>query len=158
MKFFHTFDVAASGMKAEQFRMDLISENIANAHTTKTADGNPYRRKVAVSTAQEKAQFDSEFASANFDMDTDMKPKSMLSSFNGGGVNCDVALDKQEFKLVYDPGHPNADEKGYVKMPNVNIISEMTSMMQATRSYEANSTIIESAKSMSMKALEIGRG
>lgn len=156
MKFFHTFDVAASGMRAEQFKMDLISENIANAHTTKTDTGGPYRRKLAVTSAQDKAQFDSEFASANFDVD--MKPASAMSSFSGGGVSCEAALDKQEFKLVYDPSHPNADEKGYVKMPNVNIINEMTSMMQATRSYEANSTIIESAKSMAMKALEIGRG
>jgi len=158
MKFFNTFDTAASGMKSEQTRMDLISQNIANAHTTKTAEGGPYRRKMAVSQAQDKAAFESEFSSASFDVEGEFKTKCGTAGFNGGGVSTTMAEDKSDFKEVYDPTHPNANEKGYVLMPNVNIISEMTSMMQATRSYEANSTIIESAKSMAMKAMEIGRG
>lgn len=155
MKFFNTFDIAASGMKAEQFRMDLISENIANAHTT-MADGTPYKRKSAVATAEQKASFDSEFSQASFGMDFD--GKSGTAGYSGGGVSIRQEVSNDPPNLVYDPTNPNADDKGYVAMPNVNIISEMTSMMQATRSYEANATIVESAKAMAMKALEIGRG
>lgn len=162
MKFFNTFDTAASGMRAEQFRMDLISENIANAHTAKTADGTPYRRKMAVATAEQKAQFDSEFSAASFDVSAEFDGKSGTAAYQGGGVSVQSVADNSDFNWVYDPTNPNAcqegDHKGYVAMPNVNIISEMTSMMQATRSYEANATIVESAKAMAMKALEIGRG
>lgn len=160
MKFFNTFDIAASGMRAEQFRMDLISENIANAHTTKTADGSPYRRKMAVATAEQKAAFDSEFSAASFD--AEFGGKTGTAAYAGGGVSCQAVSDNSDFNWVYDPTNPNAvqegERKGYVAMPNVNVINEMTSMMQATRSYEANATIVESAKAMAMKALEIGRG
>lgn len=162
MKFFNTFDTAATGMRAEQFRMDLISENIANAHTAKTADGTPYRRKMAIASAEQKAQFDSEFSSASFDVNAEFDNKGGTANFQGGGVSVTSVADNSDFNWVYDPTNPNAaqdgDHKGYVAMPNVNIISEMTSMMQATRSYEANATIVESAKAMAMKALEIGRG
>jgi flagellar basal-body rod protein FlgC len=160
MKFFNTFDIAASGMRAEQFRMDLISENIANAHTSKTADGSPYRRKMAVATAEQKAAFDSEFSAASFD--SEFGGKTGTAAYGGGGVSCQAVVDNSDFNWVYDPTNPNAvqegERKGYVAMPNVNVINEMTSMMQATRSYEANATIVESAKAMAMKALEIGRG
>ena len=162
MKFFSTFDTAASGMRAEQFRMDLISENIANAHTSKTADGTPYRRKMAVASAEQKAQFDSEFSSASFDVSNEFDAKAGTAGYQGGGVSVAAVTDNSDYNWVYDPTNPNAckdgDHKGYVAMPNVNIISEMTSMMQATRSYEANATLVESAKAMAMKALEIGRG
>jgi len=162
VKFFSTFDTAASGMRAEQFRMDLISENIANAHTAKTADGTPYRRKIAVASAEQKAAFDSEFSAASFDVASEFSAKSGTAAFNAGGVSVSSVVDNADFNWVYDPTNPNAmqdgDKKGYVAMPNVNIISEMTSMMQATRSYEANATLVESAKAMAMKALEIGRG
>lgn len=162
MKFFHTFDVAASGMRAEQTRMDLISENIANAHTAKTADGTPYRRKVAMNTAEDKAQFDGEFSAASFDVNAEFSGKSGTAAFSGGGVTAVAGVDKSDFKWIYDPTNPNAEKDGkhagYVAMPNVNVISEMTNMMQATRSYEANATMIESAKAMAMKAMEIGRG
>ena len=163
MKFFNTFDTAASGMKAEQFRMDLISQNIANAHTSKTAEGGCYQRKFAVASAENKAQFDSEFSAASFDFDAEFKgPKGGTASFSGGGVAVREVRDQNDCKWVYDPSHPNAEKEGphagYVAMPNVNIISEMTNMMQATRSYEANATLIESSKAMMMKAMEIGRG
>jgi flagellar basal-body rod protein FlgC len=161
MKFFNTFDIAASGMKAEQFRMDLISENIANANTTKTANGQPYARKFAVATSEQKSQFDNEFSTASFDIDSQFNPKSGTAGFTGGGVSV-RAESSQKFRYVYDPTNPNAEKqgehKGYVAMPDINIISEMTNMMQATRAYEANATIVESAKAMCSKALEIGRG
>lgn len=162
MKFFNTFDIAASGMKAEQFRMDLISENIANAHTVKTADGTPYKRKMAIASAEQKAAFDSEFSAASFDVNSEFSPKTGTAGYSGGGVSVQSVTDNADYNWVYDPTNPNAcqegEHKGYVAMPNVNIIGEMTSMMQATRSYEANATIVESVKAMAMKALEIGRG
>lgn len=162
MKFFQTFDIAASGMKAEQFRMDLISQNIANANTVKTADGTPYRRQYAVASPEQKANFESEFSTASFDFDAEMKGASGTAAFKGGGVGVSAATDQGDLKWVYDPGNPNAQQegehKGYVGMPNINIIAEMTNMMQATRAYEANATITEGAKAMAMKALEIGRG
>jgi flagellar basal-body rod protein FlgC len=161
MKFFQTFDIAASGMRAEQFRMDLISENIANANTTKTADGTPYARKFAISTPEQKAQFDSEFSAASFDVDSQFNPKTGTAGFTGGGVSV-TAGQAAKFRYVYDPTNPNAEKqgehKGYVAMPDINIIGEMTNMMQATRAYEANATIVESAKAMCSKAMEIGRG
>jgi flagellar basal-body rod protein FlgC len=162
VKFFNTFDIAASGMKAEQFRMDLISENIANAHTVKTADGTPYKRKMAIASAEQKAAFDSEFSAASFDVSNEFSAKTGTAGYSGGGVSVQSVTDNADYNWVYDPTNPNAcqegEHKGYVAMPNVNIIGEMTSMMQATRSYEANATIVESVKAMAMKALEIGRG
>ncbi len=165
MKFFKTFDIAASGMRAEQFRMDVTSNNIANAHTTKTADGNPYRRQVAVVNSQNAAAFQEAFSAASFEAEIKgaFDGSGSKVEFSGGGVDVGgIATDKSDFRWIYDPGNPDAEKegphKGYVAMPNVNIISEMTSMMTASRSYEANATIIESAKAMAMKALEIGRG
>lgn len=163
MKFFKTFDIAASGMRAEQFRMDVTSNNIANAHTTKTADGSPYRRQVAVVNSQDAAAFQEAFTAASFEAEIKGSFGDSKVSFSGGGVDVGgIATDKSDFRWIYDPGNPDAEKegphKGYVAMPNVNIINEMTSMMTASRSYEANATIIESAKAMAMKALEIGRG
>ncbi|MGE0489012.1 MAG: flagellar basal body rod protein FlgC [Vulcanimicrobiota bacterium] len=160
MKFFQTFDIAASGMRAEQFRMDVVSNNIANANTSKTEDGDPYRRQVAVINAKQAEMFDQAFTTASMDGEFDFNNKV---NFSGGGVGVNgIMEDNSDFRWVYDPTNPNAekegDRKGYVAMPNVNIIQEMTSMMAASRAYEANATTIESAKAMAMKALEIGKG
>ncbi|HXE71864.1 MAG TPA: flagellar basal body rod protein FlgC [Candidatus Nitrosotenuis sp.] len=154
MKFFQTFDIAASGMTAERFRMDVISNNIANANTSNTLAGTPYRRQVAMVTPQQQAEFESEFAAVSFEDEE--------SGFSGRGVKvAGVAEDQSDFRWVYDPGNPMAQKdgphKGYVAMPNVNIITEMTSMIAASRGYEANATVVEAAKGMAMKALEIGK-
>lgn len=159
MKFFQTFDIAASGMSAEQFRMNVISENIANANTSKTDTGDPYQRQVATVSPQMKAEFEGDFATASFDIDLN----SEKSRFQGGGVKIQgVEKDQSDFRWTYDPGNPNAEKdgphKGYVAMPNVNIIQEMTTMIQASRAFEANATTVEAAKAMAMKALEIGKG
>lgn len=159
MKFFQTFDIAASGMSAEQFRMNVISENIANANTSKTADGTPYQRQMAMVTPQMKQEFEGDFATASFDVDLNNDPVK----FSGGGVKVHgIEKDQSDYRWVYDPGNPNAEKdgphKGYVAMPNVNIIQEMTTMIQASRAFEANATTVESAKAMAMKALEIGKG
>lgn len=166
MQFFKTFDIAASGMKAEQKRMDVVSNNIANAHTTKTADGTPYRRQFAQVSAADATEFDSAFEKASFGSEVGGEFNNVFEQtgvgFEGHGVKVDgVAEDGGDFNWVYDPNHPDAvkdgPKAGYVAKPNINIIQEMTSMMQASRAYEANATTVESAKQMAMKALEIGR-
>jgi flagellar basal-body rod protein FlgC len=126
-----SFDVSASGLSAQRRRLDLVAENIANAETTRTASGGPYRRKMPV-----------------FSVDLE----------SAGGVEVTgVIEDSRPPKMEYRPGHPDANANGYVAMPNVNIMEEMVDMVSATRSYEANVTALESAKSMVRKALELGR-
>lgn len=142
MKVFNTMRITATGLTAERLRMDTIASNIANATTTRTEDGGPYRRKVAV-----------------FREDLDRVINSQgASKVKLGGVKA-VAIedDQSPFKRVYDPGNPDADEEGYVLMPNVNILNEMVDMIVATRAYEANVTAMNATKSMLLKALEIGR-
>ncbi len=163
MKFFKTFDIAASGMKAEQKRMDVISNNIANANTTKGVDGSPYRRQMVSISTQDADAFNSAFSKASMDGEFNNIFDENASGFNGHGVKINgVAEDDGDFRWVYDPSHPDSIKEGpkagYIAMPNVNIIEEMTTMMLASRSYEANATTIESSKAMAMKALEIGKG
>jgi flagellar basal-body rod protein FlgC len=147
MAFLNSINISASGLTAEKLRMDVISKNIANANTTRTADGTPYRRQVAVFQEGDRQMSFSDYLS------------DASRSFIASGVKVTgIAEDKSPFKSVYDPGHPDADENGYVKMPNVDIMTEMVNMISASRGYEANVTAINSTKSMAMKALEIGRG
>jgi flagellar basal-body rod protein FlgC len=127
--------------------MDVISRNIANVNTTRTANGTPYRRQVVVFQEGDKQMSFSDYLSD--------ASKSLI----GSGVKVvGITEDKTAFKSVYDPGHPDADEEGYVKMPNVDVMTEMVNMISSSRAYEANVTAINSAKSMALKALEIGRG
>lgn len=122
--------------------MDTISSNIANATTTRTEDGGPYRRKVAVFKEDLKTQLD----------------RQTGSSVRPGGVKAvEIVEDESPLRRVYDPSNPDADEQGYVLMPNVNILNEMVDMIVATRAYEANVTAMNASKSMMLKALEIGR-
>lgn len=147
MAFFNSINISASGLTAERLRMDIISRNIANVNTTRTADGTPYRRQVVV--------FQKEDRQASFSDYLNDASRNLI----GSGVKVSgIIEDKTPFKSVYDPGHPDADEKGYVEMPNVDIMTEMVNMISASRAYEANVTAINSTKSMAMKALEIGRG
>lgn len=147
MSIFKSFGVNASGMTAERYRMDIISQNVANANTTRTQDGTPYRRKVV--TFQEKgtdiASFETMFKRAR-GMDT------------GDGVKATgVFEDQSELTMVYDPSHPDADENGYVYYPNVNIVTEMTNMIDAERAYQANATAFDASKTIAMKGLDIAR-
>lgn len=145
MGFFDTINISASGLTAEKLRMDIISKNIANANTTRTANGTPYRRQV-VTFEEGQVPFSQYLNDAS---------QRMI----GGGVKvASIEEDQTPFKMVYDPGNPDADEKGYVKMPNVDVMTEMVNMITASRAYEANITAINSTKSMALKALEIGRG
>ena len=146
MGFLNSINVSASGLTAEKLRMDVISKNIANANTTRTVNGTPYRRQVVV--------FEGADSNVPFSQYLSDASKSMI----GGGVKVkSIIEDQTPFKLVYEPGHPDADKDGYVKMPNVDIMTEMVNMITASRAYEANVTALNTTKSIAMKALEIGR-
>jgi len=147
MSFFNSLDISASGLTAQRLRMDLISQNIANANTTKTEDGTPYRRKVLVFQQRSGDRPFSEYL-------TD----ASKAKVGAGGVRVlKVAEDQTPFKRIYDPSNPDADKDGYVNMPNVDVTTEMINMISASRSYEANISSLNATKSMAMKALEIGR-
>jgi len=145
---FGAIDAAASGLTAERLRMDVISNNIANANTTRTPEGGAYRRKVVVFQPRSDEQRN---AFARF-LDDEMSPKA------GEGVRAvGIVEDDAPMPLRYDPTHPDANADGYVEMPNLNIVTEMVDMITASRAYEANATAINAAKSMASRAMEIGR-
>lgn len=147
MNLFSSMDTSASGLTAERVRMDVISQNIANVNTTRTVQGGPYKRKLVVFKEIQPDSFKSI-------LDT------VKAKYTGKGVEVvQIAEDDQTpLRKVYDPGHPDADQNGYVEYPNVNIVSEMVDMISATRAYEANVTAFNASKSMFQKSLEIGRG
>lgn len=146
MSFFNSINVSATGLTAERLRMDLISENIANANVTRTASGTPYRRKVAVFRAQEANSFQQLLEVA----------KGAKGLGNGVEV-AGIVEDQSPFKKEYNPNHPDADEEGYVSLPNVEVVNEMINLISASRAYEANITAVNTTKAMAMKALEIGK-
>ena len=146
-----SIQVSASGLTAERLRLDVISNNIANANTTRGVDGQPFRRKEVVFSARGAGgnDFASQLASA----------RGGGASGAGGGVEVsEIRDDTSDFQMVYDPGHPDADKKtGIVKMPNVNPILEMVDMMSATRAYEGGIAAVNAAKQMQARALDIGK-
>ncbi|GAB4481832.1 MAG: flagellar basal body rod protein FlgC [Anaerolineales bacterium] len=155
MSFWDSLRIASSALSAQRLRLDIISNNIANAETTRTEDGTPYQRQDVVFSPQGTSPFVPRFL-------------NVLRSFRGGSTTlpaADVAgvrvnsivTDETPGPRIYDPTHPDADEEGYVTYPNVNLVVEMTNMLSATRSYEAGLAIVEAAKRMAQKALEIGR-
>jgi len=148
MGLFSSFEISGSGLSAERLRMDVIANNIANANTTRTAEGGPYRRlRVVFTPRQNEKPFMLPVAGSE-----EAKPQL------GQGVRVTGVLpDQSPAKQVYDPGHPDADANGYVYLPNINIVNEMVDMITASRAYEANVAAVNSAKSMALKALEIGR-
>ncbi len=143
MDIFTSFDIAASGLRAQTTRLNTISANLANSETTATPEGGPYKKKSVV--------FQTENVPFNQHLATSMQEHAQ------GVKVARIIEDNSPPQRVYDPSHPDAKEDGYVEMPNVSVIKEMVDMMSATRSYEANTTTIKSAKRMAMKALEIGR-
>ena len=146
MSMFSAFDISASGLTAQRYRMDIISENVANASTTRTEDGTPYRRKVV--TFSEKGgqtSFSKVLGEADYSR-----------GYTGQGVKVSGVYEDYatEMNKVYDPSHPDADEDGYVTYPNVNIVTEMTNMIDASRAYEANATAFNASKSMALQGLQ----
>ena len=150
MSMFSAFNINASGLTAQRYRMDIISQNVANANTTRTADGTPYRRKTVV--------FEEKGGQATFSHVLGQAAYSQ--GYTGKGVKVTGVYEdyETEMNMVYDPSHPDADENGYVTYPNVNIITEMTNLIDASRAYEANATAFNASKSMAVQGLEIGRG
>lgn len=146
MDIFQSLSISASGLSAERMRMDVISSNIANANSTQTVKGGPYRRKVALlapSTADEFKKV----------LQDSIKNRAPYSGVRVLGI----VEDSSPLKRVYDPQHPQASADGYVEYPNVDIMKEMVELITASRAYEANVTAMNSTKSMFLKTLEIGR-
>ena len=151
MSMFGGIDAAASGLTAERLRMDVISNNIANVNSTRTVDGGPFKRKYVIFQPRE-AEKNSFSAMLEGTMNKGNKNRA------GDGVRAiGIGTDDSMGKLVYDPGHPDANADGYVELPNVDIVTEMVDMITASRAYEANVTTINAAKSMAQQALNISK-
>jgi flagellar basal-body rod protein FlgC len=144
MSFLQSLNISGSGLTAQKLRMDVISENIANIDSTRTEAGGPYRRKMVVLSSKEEFK--------------NMLMENMIDSEVNSGVEVvDIVEDQSDLKMVYNPEHPDADENGYVSMPNVDSLKETVDMMEAYRAYQANITALNTTKQMAVKALEIGR-
>ncbi len=143
MDIFTTMKISSSALKAQRIRMNAISSNLANIETTRTPDGGPYRKREVVFTTTHPTFSDT--------LDNRLRDAAQ-------GVRvARVQVSNQPLRMVYDPSHPDADENGQVAMPNINLVEETADMMSAARAYEANVTVVKSAKRMALKALEIGR-
>ena len=144
MSLFGAIDISGSGLSAERLRMDVTAENLANAQTTRGADGQPYRRQEVI-LQQAGGGFDLALNAA-------MAPNGARAR---GVEVVAIAEDQTPNRMVYDPGHPDANDDGYVEMPNVDPVTEMVDLIAASRAYEANVTAMQTAKSMFSKTLDI---
>ncbi|MBE5952986.1 MAG: flagellar basal body rod protein FlgC [Lachnospiraceae bacterium] len=143
MGVFSAMNVAGTAMTAQQLRMDIIAENIANASTTRTENGEAYRRKTVVFEEVGTTSFDNIL-------------NGYMSHYQANGVKVTrIVEDPSDLRLVYEPDNPDADENGYVAYPNVDTVTEMTNLIDSSRAYEASVTSFNAAKSMAMKGLEL---
>ncbi len=146
MALFQAFNISASGMTAQRFRTDVIAENVANVNTTRTEDGTPYRRKIVTFQERDATSF------------SQMLEHTREYNLGNGVKVSNVSEDYEtDFIMEYDPANPDADENGYVSYPNVNIVTEMTNLIDASRAYEANATAFDATKSMAQAGLQIGK-
>ena len=162
---FSAIRISASGLRGQRTKMDVVSRNLANAETTRTADGTPYRRQRAIFEQVLGDKLQRHSMNMGYSLENRLSrthpahlgESDRSSVLGGGGVTSEaaVAFDSSEFRVVHDPGHPDADEQGYVLMPNVNPITEMVDMITASRSYEANVSAVQMAKDMFNDALKI---
>ena len=145
MSAFGAMDISTSGMTAQRLRTDIISQNIANVNTTRDENGQPYKRRTVVFEEKPSNSFNDYL--------------SVASSSIGNGVKVSAIVEDNTtpMTMVYDPSHPDADEEGYVYYPNVNTVTEMTNMIDASRAYEANITAFNATKAMTTQALQIGK-
>lgn len=145
MSVFGSMDISATGMTAQQLRLDIISQNIANVNTTRDSDGGTYHRRTVVFEEKDITCFSDVL--------------SLHTATVGNGVKVAAILEDRETanRLVYEPANPDADEDGYVSYPNVNVVMEMTNMIDASRAYEANVTAFNASKDMILKTLELGK-
>ncbi len=164
---FESIRISGGGLKGQRVKMDVVAQNLANAETTRTAEGTPYRRQRAVfrEVLEQRVSAQRERLSTGGregvgPSRTHPNHLSGLQAFsmsNREGVNTEVesAPDASDFRVVHDPGHPDADEEGYVLMPNVDVITEMVDMISASRAYEANISAVQAAKDMFTQAMKI---
>jgi flagellar basal-body rod protein FlgC len=147
MAFLDSLNISGSGLTAQKLRMQVVAQNLANAQTTRTENGEPYRRKLVVLSERNDPAAFSNTLNASIGSGESLK-----------GVEATAILDDaDDFKLEYDPTHPDADANGYVRLPNVDTVEEMVDIMSASRLYEANVTAFNAMKEMAAKALEIGK-
>lgn len=140
MNFLSTLEISASGLYAQRRRMDVIAGNLANLETTQTEEGGPYRRKMVLMRTKSIGDFD------------------LLLGHRVEGVKIDgIVEDKSPFKKIFNPSHPDADEDGYLRKPNIDLVVETTNMLIARRAFEANLAALKSTRQMALKALEIGK-
>lgn len=150
-KWYSALETAASGLTAERLRMDVISNNIANANTTRTAEGGPYRRQMVIMEGRPS------FAAMLTEAQGQAGSSDIRETIGRGVRITQVVNDMRPFKIKYDPTHPDADDNGYVQLPNVDTVTEMVDLISASRAYEANVTALNAFKSMVSSALQIGR-
>ena len=154
MSFLSTINIIGSGITAQHLRLDVISENVTNINTTRTEEGGPYRRKMVVFQAQNATR-------DAFRVAMDRARNGMVSNAGfetSGGVRVvEIAEDPSDFKLKYDPTDPDANEEGYVELPNVDLVKEITDAMAASQAYSADVTALNVLKSVISSGLEIGR-
>jgi flagellar basal-body rod protein FlgC len=152
VSFFGALDISASGLSAERMRMDVVAENLANAQTTRGPNGGPYQRKEVVLATAQGDGFRTALAGA-----VGSVPGVRSSQTPGGVQVAGIVADEAPARRVYDPGHPDADQQGYVSLPNVNPVTEMVDLISASRAYEANVTAMQTAKTMFTKTFELLR-
>lgn len=151
IKWFSALETSASALTAERLRMDVISNNIANASTTRTPEGGPFRRQMVVLGSRPS------FASALQQASGQAAANDPFARVGAGVRVVQIVQDQRPFKLKYDPTHPDADANGYVQLPNVETVTEMVDLISASRAYEANVTALNAFKQMVSTALQIGR-
>jgi len=156
---FSSFDISGQGMSVQRMRLSSVAKNIANANTTKSIDGEPYKREVVIVRAIPGSPFSDEL---DYFIGMDRTSKEHAQTAKSGTYPPDygvlkakTATDNSAPRIVYDPYHPDADENGYVKMPNINIVTEMVEMISAQRAFEANTGVVDAAKNIAKFSLEI---
>ena len=144
MNFLDSMTISATGLSAQRLRMNLISSNMANVNTTRTETGEPYKRKDVIFEAEQKSSFEAEL-------------DERMNQASSGVRVAGIIEDNKPFVEKFDPGHPDADDNGYIRLPNINVVEEMVNMISASRSFEANATAVRATKDMAGMALDIVR-
>ncbi|EAI3907340.1 flagellar basal body rod protein FlgC [Campylobacter jejuni] len=164
MAYLSDFDISGYGLSAQRFRMNVISSNIANANTTRTAEGGPYRRREVIFKAtdfdkllNEQINKDNNFLKYENPLNDPSSPEEAKPAIQSVVVD-KVVRDDKDFRMKYDPSHPNANAEGYVAYPNVNPVIEMADLIEATRAYQANVSAFTSAKTIAQSAIDLLRG
>ncbi len=164
MAYLSDFDISGYGLSAQRFRMNVISSNIANANTTRTAEGGPYRRREVIfkvtdfdKLLNEQINKDNNFLKYENPLNDPSSPEEAKPAIQSVVVD-KVVRDDKDFRMKYDPSHPDANAQGYVAYPNVNPVIEMADLIEATRAYQANVSAFTSAKTIAQSAIDLLRG